>query len=135
MEYNRVAVRTESQFRLPAISENILRATARFGGTIINEQCEKKRMIVPQNSQQHDPTPDGDLLRQFRRNHDEEAFAELVMRHGPLVLGVCRQILRHTHDAEDAFQSIEADARKSSQSRVKLLMISRVKGLFCRLQW
>jgi RNA polymerase sigma factor (sigma-70 family) len=35
----------------------------------------------------------------------EEAFRELVNRHGPMVLGVCRQILRHQHDADDAFQA------------------------------
>ncbi|HEV3311277.1 MAG TPA: sigma-70 family RNA polymerase sigma factor, partial [Chloroflexota bacterium] len=35
----------------------------------------------------------------------EEAFRELVDRHGPMVLGICRQILRHHHDADDAFQA------------------------------
>ena len=35
----------------------------------------------------------------------EAAFRELVNRHGPMVLGVCRQILRHPHDADDAFQA------------------------------
>ena len=33
----------------------------------------------------------------------EEAFRELVNRHGPMVLGVCRQILQHQLDADDAF--------------------------------
>ena len=35
----------------------------------------------------------------------EAAFRELVHRHGPMVMGVCRQILRHQHDADDAFQA------------------------------
>src|SRR5262245_30612636 len=45
----------------------------------------------------------GQLLQQFGVHRDEGAFAELLLRYGPLVLGVCRQVLRHAHDAEDAF--------------------------------
>jgi RNA polymerase sigma factor (sigma-70 family) len=48
---------------------------------------------------------DRQLLEQFVTRRDEEAFAQLVQRHGPMVLGVCRQILRQEQDAEDAFQA------------------------------
>jgi RNA polymerase sigma factor (sigma-70 family) len=48
---------------------------------------------------------DRELLGQFIARRDEAAFAALLARHGPLVLAVCRQVLRDAHDAEDAFQA------------------------------
>jgi RNA polymerase sigma factor (sigma-70 family) len=48
---------------------------------------------------------DAELLQQFTTHHDHEAFAALVRRHGPMVFGVCRRVLRDSHDAEEAFQS------------------------------
>ena len=48
---------------------------------------------------------DAELLARYVRR-DEEAFAALVRRHGPLVLGVCRRIASHAQDAEDAFQAV-----------------------------
>ena len=47
---------------------------------------------------------DRELLERFIQHRDEEAFAALVHRYGPLVLGVCRRVLRNWDDAQDAFQ-------------------------------
>jgi RNA polymerase sigma factor (sigma-70 family) len=51
------------------------------------------------------PLGDGALIGRFVSERNESAFEELVARHGPMVLGVCRRLLRSVHDADDAFQA------------------------------
>jgi RNA polymerase sigma factor (sigma-70 family) len=44
------------------------------------------------------------LLECFVTANDPDAFRALIERHGPMVLAVCRNVLREQHDVEDAFQ-------------------------------
>jgi RNA polymerase sigma factor (sigma-70 family) len=48
---------------------------------------------------------DGHLLELFIDRRDAAAFEALLARHGPMVLSVCRTILRDSSDVEDAFQA------------------------------
>jgi RNA polymerase sigma factor (sigma-70 family) len=49
---------------------------------------------------------DGQLLGAFVADRDGDAFAALVRRHGPMVLGVCRRVVRDRAAADDAFQAV-----------------------------
>ena len=51
-----------------------------------------------------DPRPDAALVAAFVRDRCEAAATELVRRHGPMVLGVCRRL--HASEADDAFQAV-----------------------------
>jgi RNA polymerase sigma factor (sigma-70 family) len=48
---------------------------------------------------------DGQLLDRFVDQREGAIFEAIVHRHGPMVWGVCRRVLRDHHDAEDAFQT------------------------------
>jgi RNA polymerase sigma factor (sigma-70 family) len=52
-----------------------------------------------------DDLPDAELLQRFARYGEHPAFDVLLRRYGPMVLGVCRRVLAHSADAEDAFQA------------------------------
>src|SRR6266567_2518317 len=52
-----------------------------------------------------DPATDDELLRRFVATRDGAAFEELLCRHGPMVLRVCRRLLPGAEDAEDVFQA------------------------------
>ncbi|MGL4554605.1 MAG: sigma-70 family RNA polymerase sigma factor [Gemmataceae bacterium] len=59
------------------------------------------RMATPGVEQ----TSDSELLARFADVRDEEAFAEVVRRHGPMVWRVCRRVLGSGHAAEDVSQA------------------------------
>jgi RNA polymerase sigma factor (sigma-70 family) len=77
---------------------------------------------------------DGQLLHAFAEHHDESAFAQIVRRHGPVVLGVCRRVLRDNHDAEDAFQAtFLVLARKPGSVRRGEALASFLHGVSYRI--
>lgn len=59
------------------------------------------RAVTPPESE----ATDGRLLTRYAATGDEPAFAELVRRAGPMVLGVCRRVAGDDHLADDAFQA------------------------------
>jgi RNA polymerase sigma factor (sigma-70 family) len=62
------------------------------------------------------------------------AFAELVARHGPMVLRVCEALLRDPHDAEDAFQAtFLVLARRSRSIRKRGSVASWLHGVARRV--
>ncbi len=63
---------------------------------------------------------DTQLLSRFALRRDEAAFAALVARHGPMVLTVCKGLLRDPSDADDAFQAtFLVLARKAGETHKK----------------
>ncbi len=59
---------------------------------------------------------DAQLLERYVNSRDEAAFEVLVWRHGPMVLGLCRRLLRHEADVEDAFQATFLALVRKAQS-------------------
>jgi RNA polymerase sigma factor (sigma-70 family) len=76
---------------------------------------------------------DAQLLESFLTRRDEAAFEALLGRHGPMVLGVCRRVLRDPHAAEDAFQAtFLVLVRKASTIRPRQMVGSWLYGVAYR---
>jgi RNA polymerase sigma factor (sigma-70 family) len=76
---------------------------------------------------------DAQLLEGFLARREEAAFEALIRRHGPMVLGVCRRLLRHEQDAEDAFQAtFLVLVRKAATIRPRDLVGAWLHGVACR---
>jgi RNA polymerase sigma factor (sigma-70 family) len=77
---------------------------------------------------------DAELLQRFVSSRDEMAFETLVRRHGPLVHGLCCQMLNDPHTAEDVFQAaFLVLASKAGSIRTPASLGSWLHGVACRL--
>ncbi len=77
---------------------------------------------------------DAQLLERFRAAGDEAAFRALVQRHGQMVMGVCRRVLHHHQDAEDAFQAtFLVLARKAASIHQRTALASWLYGVALRV--
>lgn len=100
-------------------------ATARVNGLL----GRLRRVVQPP----HVRLSDAQLLEHYLVRRDESAFAEMLRRHGRMVLGVCRRVLGHEQDAEDAFQAtFLVLVRKAASIRPRALVGNWLYGVAFR---
>jgi RNA polymerase sigma factor (sigma-70 family) len=79
-----------------------------------------------------DQATDAQLLDAFITRKDQAAFEVIVRRYAPMVLGVCRRILRNHHDAEDAFQAtFLVLVHKAASIWPRVLVANWLHGVAC----
>ncbi|MBI5723020.1 MAG: sigma-70 family RNA polymerase sigma factor [Planctomycetes bacterium] len=75
---------------------------------------------------------DGELLADFVENRQESAFAEIMRRHGGMVLAACRSVLGSETEAEDATQAVFLTlAQKASSIKSQIVLV----GWLHRVAW
>src|SRR5437016_616154 len=90
----------------------------------------RKLVAEPGMSQRSDQQ----LLKQFISQHDEGAVAEVLRRHGPMVLDAACCVLHNRHDAEDVYQAtFLVLARKAASIRKQASLASWLYGVAYRL--
>jgi RNA polymerase sigma factor (sigma-70 family) len=76
---------------------------------------------------------DADLVHRFLDDRDEQTFATIVRRHGPMVLGICKRVTGSHHVAEDAFQAVfMVLATKARSIRPPSVLSGWLYGVACR---
>src|SRR5947209_904728 len=80
------------------------------------------------------PPEDAVLLQRFVAAQDREAFALLIGRHGPMVMGTARRFVANTHDAEDVFQAVFLSlARLAKRIRQRSALPAWLHQATCRI--
>jgi len=93
-----------------------------------------KRIRLSWDNPGGDIASDAELLQRFLVDRQDEVFAQLVQRHGPMVWGLCRRLLHHHADAEDAFRATFLTLfQHAGRIQKQTSLASWLYGVACRI--
>ena len=95
----------EASISLPNLTNSALRKKLHSAASLGGIKSQRRGFSERMRDLINEPISDAGLLQRFASHQDEAAFGELVKRHGPQVLKVCRRGLPSEHDVEDVFQA------------------------------
>jgi RNA polymerase sigma factor (sigma-70 family) len=102
---------------------------ANAGGNAFHQQIDRLFQGGPVSG-----LTDAELLERYLTRRDEVAFEALVRLHGPMVLGLCRRLLRDRQDVDDAFQATFLIlVRKAPSLRDRTLLANWLYGVAYRV--